>query len=59
MAIEILKIFLEVGCLHIIQIDNGRKLTASLLKEIISLWPACKIVNGTTRYPQSQGTIER
>ncbi|KAL0829633.1 hypothetical protein ABMA28_003139 [Loxostege sticticalis] len=44
-AIEILKIFLEVGCPNIFQSDNGRKYTALVLKEIVSLWPACKIVN--------------
>ncbi|KAL0860130.1 hypothetical protein ABMA27_010437 [Loxostege sticticalis] len=53
-AIEMLKIFLEVGCPHILQNDNGREFTASVLKEIVSLWPACK-----PRYPQSQGSIER
>ncbi|XP_049874566.1 KRAB-A domain-containing protein 2-like [Pectinophora gossypiella] len=58
-AIEILKIFLEVGCPHILQSDNGREFTASVLKEIVSLWPACKIINGRPRYPQSQGSIER
>lgn len=58
-AIEILKIFLEVGCPNILQSDNGREFTASILKEIVSLWPACKIVNGRPRYPQSQGSVER
>lgn len=58
-AIEILKIFLEVGCPNILQSDNGREFTASVLKEIVSLWPACKIVNGRPRYPQSQGSVER
>lgn len=58
-AIEILKIFLEVGCPHILQSDNGGEFTASVLKEIVSLWPACKIINGGPIYPQSQGSIER
>ncbi|XP_026484875.2 KRAB-A domain-containing protein 2-like [Vanessa tameamea] len=58
-AIELLKIFLEVGCPHILQSDNGREFTASVLKEIVSLWPACKMVNGRPTYPQSQGSIER
>ncbi|KAL0879275.1 hypothetical protein ABMA27_003055 [Loxostege sticticalis] len=58
-AIEILKIFLEVGCPNILQSDNGREYTASVLKEIVSLWPAFKIVNGRPRYPQSQGSVER
>uniref|UniRef100_A0A2A4K8V1 Integrase catalytic domain-containing protein n=1 Tax=Heliothis virescens TaxID=7102 RepID=A0A2A4K8V1_HELVI len=57
-AIEILKIFLEVGCPHILQSDNGRKFTASVIKEIGTLWPACKIVNGGPRHPQSQESIE-
>lgn len=58
-AIEILKIFLEVGCPSILQSNNGREFTASVLKEIMTLWPTCRIVNGRPRHPHSQGSIER
>nr|XP_049695688.1 uncharacterized protein LOC110378636 [Helicoverpa armigera] len=53
-AIEILKIILEVGCPNILQ-SNKREFTAAVLKEIVSLWPSCKILNGRP----SKGNIER
>lgn len=58
-AMELLKIFLEVGCPHILQSDNGRELTAAIIQELTSLWPTCKIVNGRPRHPASQGSVER
>lgn len=54
-AMALLKIFLEVGAPMILQSDNGKEFTASIIKELITLWPACKIVNGRPRHPQSQG----
>ncbi|KAK9744168.1 hypothetical protein QE152_g8036 [Popillia japonica] len=50
---ELLKIFLEVGCPHS---DNGRKFTAAVIQELTSLWPTCKIINGRPRHPASQGS---
>ncbi|XP_014487986.1 PREDICTED: KRAB-A domain-containing protein 2-like [Dinoponera quadriceps] len=58
-AMELLKIFLEVGCPHILQSDNGREFTAAVIQELTSLWPTCKIVNGRPRHPASQGSVER
>ncbi|KAL0808279.1 hypothetical protein ABMA28_012774 [Loxostege sticticalis] len=58
-ALELLKIFLEVGCPQILQSDNGREFTAAVIKELLSLWPTCKILNGRPRHPQSQGSVER
>lgn len=54
-----MKIFLEFGAPHILQSDNGREFTASIIEEIVSYWPDCKIVHGRPRHPQSQGSIER
>lgn len=48
-AIELLKIFLEKGFPNILQSDNERDFTAELVKELVSLWPACKILHGPLR----------
>ncbi|XP_071056140.1 KRAB-A domain-containing protein 2-like [Onthophagus taurus] len=58
-AIELLKIFLEVGCPKILQSDNGREFTAAVIQELTAMWPTCKIVNGRPRHPASQGSVER
>lgn len=52
-AFELLKIFLEQGAPVILQSDNGREFTAEIIKELILLWPECKIVHGRPRHPQS------
>ncbi|GES75221.1 KRAB-A domain-containing protein 2-like [Rhizophagus clarus] len=43
----------------ILQSDNGKEFTATIIKELISLWPTVKIINGRPRHPQSQGLVER
>lgn len=58
-AMELLKIFLDFGAPHILQSDNGREFTADVIKELVHMWPDCKIVHGRPRHPQSQGSIER
>lgn len=58
-AIELVKIFLEFGAPHILQSDNGREFTASVIQEIMEYWPDCRIVHGRPRHPQSQGSVER
>ncbi|RVE42542.1 hypothetical protein evm_012805 [Chilo suppressalis] len=58
-AIELLKIFLEVGCPYILQSDNDREFTAAIIQELTALWPTCKIINGRPRHPASQGKVER
>lgn len=58
-AFELLKIFLEQGAPVILQSDNGREFTAEIIKELLSLWPECKIIHGRPRHPQSQGSVER
>lgn len=58
-ATELLKIFLEIGCPSILQSDNGREFTAEVIKELTLMWPSCKIINGRSRHPESQGSVER
>lgn len=59
MAFELLKIFLEQGAPFILQSDNGREFTAGIIKELVTLWPECKIIHGRPRHLQSQGFVER
>lgn len=58
-ASELMKIFLIFGAPYILQSDNGREFTANIIKELIAIWPECKIVHGSPRHPQTQGSIER
>lgn len=58
-AFELLKIFLEQGAPIILQSDNGREFTVEVIKELVLLWPECKILHGRPRHPQSQGSTER
>lgn len=58
-ALELLKFFLDIGCPEILQSDNGREFTASIIKELVEMWPNCKIINGRPRHPASQGSVER
>lgn len=55
---ELLKIFLEQGVPVILQSDNGREFTEALIKELVLLWPECKIVHGRPTHPKIQGSIE-
>ncbi len=43
----------------ILQSDNGKEFCAEVIKELVSLWPTVKIINGRPRHPQSQGLVER
>ncbi|GFX97059.1 SCAN domain-containing protein 3 [Trichonephila clavipes] len=58
-ALELLKIFLEVDCPRILQRDNGREFTAAVIQELKSLWSTCRLINGRPRHPVIQGSIER
>lgn len=57
-AMELLTIFLEVGCPPILQSHNGREFPAAVIQELTSLWPTCKAVNGRPGRPASQGSAE-
>jgi transposase InsO family protein len=43
----------------ILQSDNGKEFCATVIKELVDLWPSVKIINGRPRHPQSQGLVER
>ncbi|GBP85928.1 KRAB-A domain-containing protein 2 [Eumeta japonica] len=58
-ALELLKFFLEFGAPYILQSDNGREFTAKIIAEMVNMWPDCKIIHGTPRHPQTQGSVER
>ena len=58
-ASELLRIFLEFGAPKLLQSDNGREFTASVISELASLWNGLVLVNGRPRHPQSQGSVER
>lgn len=58
-AVELFKIFMIFGAPCILQSANGLKFTVKLIKELAVLWPAKKIVHGSTSSPQTQGGEER
>ncbi|XP_044736116.1 KRAB-A domain-containing protein 2-like [Chrysoperla carnea] len=58
-ASELMKIFLTFGVPCTLQSDNGRKFTANIIKELVIMWPECKIVHGNPRGLQTQGSHER
>lgn len=58
-AFELLKIFFQQGIPVILQSDNKREFTAEVIKELVLLWPECKIVHGRSRHLQSQSSVER
>ncbi|XP_068240978.1 uncharacterized protein [Palaemon carinicauda] len=47
------------GSPHILQSDNGREFSNKVIKEVLAMWPECKLVHGKPRYSQSQGSVER
>ncbi len=43
----------------ILQSDNGKEFCASVIKELVIMWPSVKIINGRPHHPQSQGLVEK
>ena len=58
-AEKIVELFCTFGPAKILQSDNGREFTASVIEDIKKLWPDVIIIHGRPRHPQSQGLIER
>ena len=48
-----------LGAPRILQSDNGREFTASVIGELKSMWSDLVMVHGKPRHPQSQGSVER
>ena len=60
MAAFLFDLFFSVGSPPtILQSDNGKEFCATVIKELVDLWPSTKIINGRPRHPQSQGLVER
>jgi transposase InsO family protein len=51
-------LFLQQGAQLILHSDNGKEFVAKIIGELMKLWLDCKIVNGSPRHPQSQGSVE-
>ena len=58
-AEKIVELFCTFGPAKILQSDNGREFTASVIEDIKKLRPDVIIIHGRPRHPQSQGLIER
>ena len=50
--------FCMLGSPHILQSDNWREFSTNVVKEIVQMWPNCKLVHGKPRHTQSQGLVE-
>ena len=58
-AFNLVDIFTIFGAPSILQSDNGREFTNSVINNLVVLWPGLKIVHGKPRHSQSQGSVER
>ena len=58
-ADKLITLFYQFGPCKILQSDNGKEFTASVIKNLNVLWPGLLIINGKPRHPQSQGLVER
>ena len=58
-AKQVLDIFSIFGAPSIIQSDNGREFSNSIIEELSLMWKGLKIVHGKPRHSQSQGSVER
>ena len=58
-AYQLMDVFLLFSAPTILQSDNGSEFTANIITELKQLWPDMKLVHGTSRHPQSQGSGER
>ena len=58
-AIELIRIFCIQGAPMILQSDNEWEFVATVIVEVMALWPDVVIVHGRPHHPQSQGSVER
>ena len=54
-----LNIFLTFGAPCISHSDNGREFVNSVIKDVTTLWPELKLINGKPMHSQSQVSAER
>ena len=50
-AFNLIDVFTIFGAPHILQSDNGRAFTASVISELKLMWPELVIVHGKPRHP--------
>jgi len=55
----LLELFHSFGPCKILQSDNGREFTATVIKNLRNIWPGLIIINGRPRHPQTQGLMEK
>jgi hypothetical protein len=58
-ASNLFELFTTFGAPAILQSDNGKEFTSHVIRDLMTIWPATKIINGRPRHPQSQGLVER
>lgn len=58
-ADHLITLFYQFGPCKILQSDNGKEFTASVIKNLKNIWTGLTIINGRPRHPQSQGLVER
>ncbi len=51
-------LFTMFGPPSILQCDNGKEFTVSIITNLISLWPNTKIINGSPCHLETQGSVE-
>lgn len=54
----LLMISLDFGSPHILPVGNCRDFTAHIINDLSSLWLKLVLVNGRSRHPQSQGSVQ-
>ena len=60
-AVEVAENICDIFCLmdapQILHSDNGREFVNQVIRELVELFPGCKLVNGKPRHSQSQGSV--
>ena len=46
------------GPFSILHCNNGKEFTALIITNLISLWPNTKIINSSSRYPETQDSVK-
>jgi len=51
-------LFTMFGPFSILHCNNGKEFTALIITNLISLWPNTKIINSSSRYPETQDSVK-
>lgn len=58
-AAKLKSTFCQFSSPEILQSDNGLEFVASVITDLVKVWPGTRIIRGLARHPQSQGCVER